>query len=80
MYAEHKLILELDEDTHWVWDAPRYFHGTTLNRVFSQHPKSWKTFAKSRANAPLAQWSRANVLTHNATTSGLRARETAGFY
>jgi hypothetical protein len=72
VYAEFKVILELDVDTHFIWNAPNDLHGTTMNRVFSKQPKSWKTFTRSLANADLAQWSRANVLTHNAVSSGLR--------
>ena len=70
VYAQFKVILDLDVDTHFIWNAPCHLHGTTMNRVFANDPKLWKTFARSLANAPLAQWSHANVLTHNAVSSG----------
>ncbi|KAG2030243.1 hypothetical protein BDR03DRAFT_1017338 [Suillus americanus] len=73
VYAEFKIILELDVNTHFIWNAPNDLHGTTMNRVFSKQPKSWKTFTRTLANADLAQWSRANVLTHNAVSSGLKS-------
>ncbi|KAG1844679.1 hypothetical protein F4604DRAFT_1688995 [Suillus subluteus] len=72
VYAEFKVILDLDVDTHFIWNAPNDLHGTTMNRVFSKQPKSWKTFTQSLANVDLAQWSQANVLTHKAVSSGLR--------
>lgn len=72
VYAEFKVILELDVNTHFIWNASNNLHSTTMNRVFSKQPKSWKTFTKSLMNANLAQWSRANVLIHNAVSNGLR--------
>ncbi|KAH9841995.1 uncharacterized protein C8Q71DRAFT_854353 [Rhodofomes roseus] len=66
-YADYKLILQMAADTHWMWDAPQTYHGTSLGRLCCANPKSWKTFAKKHAAA--GQWSRANVITHTQVTS-----------
>ena len=61
-YSEYKVILELDHNAHWMWDARKHYHGTTLSRLAAERPKSWKTFAKKNPDA--GQWSRANVISH----------------
>jgi len=73
VYAEYKVILDLDVNTHFVWNAPCDLHGTTMNCIFAKQPKLWKTFTRSLKNADLAQWSHTNVLMHNAVSSALKA-------
>jgi hypothetical protein len=62
VYAPYKLIVELEYDAHWIWDAPKDLHGTTMNMLCAERPTSWKTWAKHHPHD--GQWSRANVLTH----------------
>ncbi|KIM78117.1 hypothetical protein PILCRDRAFT_90844 [Piloderma croceum F 1598] len=73
VYTEYKVILDLDVNTHFVWNAPHDLHGTTMNRIFTKQPKLWKTFAKSLANTDLAQWACADVFMHNAVRSASKA-------
>ncbi|KAL0957303.1 hypothetical protein HGRIS_001114 [Hohenbuehelia grisea] len=69
-WADFKLVVELEQNVHWCWDAKRHAHGTSMNRLCATRPNSWKSWAK---NHPAdGQWSRANVITH-ATASAAKA-------
>ncbi|KAJ8482679.1 hypothetical protein ONZ45_g14864 [Pleurotus djamor] len=61
-WADFKVLLELEQHTHWTWDAKHHHHGTSMNRLCAQKPNSWKTWAKHHPED--GQWSRANVITH----------------
>ncbi|KAI0315365.1 hypothetical protein OF83DRAFT_1085004 [Amylostereum chailletii] len=77
-YSDFKVILEMAENTHWIWDAATVFHGTTLGRLCAERPKSWKTCAKD--NALRGQWSRANVVPHTQVTTARRMKSWDSLY
>ncbi|KZV59974.1 hypothetical protein PENSPDRAFT_694681 [Peniophora sp. CONT] len=70
-WSEFRVIIELAENFHWVWNARTDPHGTTLSRLVAQMPKSWKTMARNRPDE--GQWSRANVITKAAAQASKRA-------
>lgn len=70
VYASWKLIVELEDQAHWIWDARSDLHGTTLNRLCASQPGSWKRYAHKHPDK--GQWSRANVITKAATAAAKR--------
>ncbi|KAF4584813.1 hypothetical protein EYR38_002044 [Pleurotus pulmonarius] len=62
-WANFKLLVELEPNAHWIWDARAHYHGTSMNRLCAIHPSSWKTWAKNHPED--GQWSRANVITRS---------------
>ncbi|VDC03699.1 unnamed protein product [Peniophora sp. CBMAI 1063] len=71
-WSEYRIILELAEHCHWVWNAQDDPHGTTLSRLVARQPKSWKTVARNQPDE--GQWSRANVITRAASQAAQRVQ------
>src|ERR1700723_635316 len=70
VYGDYKLLVEMEADMHWIWEARRSLQGTTVNRVAGERPKYWKTWAKKHPDA--AQWTRVNVISHQVAMAGRR--------
>ncbi|KAG5222263.1 hypothetical protein IMY05_C3108000900 [Salix suchowensis] len=62
-WANFKLLVELEPNAHWIWDARAHYHGTSMNRLCAIHPSSWKTWAKDHPED--GQWTRVNVITRS---------------
>lgn len=74
VWGNHKLILELNEGTHWFWRANLDAHGTTANKVAMRYPGKWKTPALLKQEE-IAQWTRANTIPKAVGDAMLRSHQ-----
>jgi hypothetical protein len=60
VYASHSLVLEMAQNMFWFWRAKDDEHGTTMNSLALQHPRSFAKYVHSEGDK--GQWTRAEVL------------------
>jgi hypothetical protein len=59
-YISHRLLVELETDTRWVWNATEDYHGTTSGDFPKECPEMTLGFIKH--NLMSAQWTRVSVI------------------
>ncbi|GLB45607.1 hypothetical protein LshimejAT787_2400650 [Lyophyllum shimeji] len=74
VFHSHGVVVEMAEGMYWFWNAPKDFHGTTINEVALQRPKTYQKYMSTAPNR--AQWTRATVLT-SAVVAAAKRREDA---
>jgi hypothetical protein len=74
VWGNYKLILELNEGTHWFWRANIDAHGTTTNKIPMTYPGRWKspTLLDEEENA---QWTRVNTIPKAVANAMLRSQQ-----
>ena len=65
-------MVELNEFSHWFWDAPKDAHGTTMNSLALGHPASYKGYIRDEEANKRAQWTRVFVMPHSVVMAGKR--------
>jgi hypothetical protein len=61
VWGNYRLILELNQGSHWFWRSNIDAHGTTTNNIAMRHPGAWKTRAQLE-DEENAQWTRVNTI------------------
>ena len=74
MWGNYRLILELNEGSHWFWRANVDAHGTTTNKIAMQAPGKWKTPALLKKDEN-AQWTRVNTIPKAVADAMLRSQQ-----
>jgi hypothetical protein len=74
VFGNHKVILQLNQGSHWFWRANIDMHGTTTNKVAMQHPCKWKT-PEFLENADIAQWTHVNTIPKAVVGALLKSQE-----
>jgi hypothetical protein len=62
MWTGYKLIVELEEDSFWFWQAAKDMHGTTMNSIAARHKRSHESYFRDKSAKDRAQWTRAMTL------------------
>jgi hypothetical protein len=73
VWGNYRLILELNQGSHWFWRSDTDAHGTTTNRIVMEHPGAWKTPARLK-DEENAQWTRANTIPKAVADATLRSQ------
>ena len=64
--------MELEEQAHWFWDAPKDEHGTTLNQLVLGHPTNYRSYAADPEASHRGQWTRVFVMPRRVTAAKRR--------
>jgi hypothetical protein len=73
VWGNHKLIVELNEGTHWFWCADVDAHGTTTNNVAMSYPGKWKASAICDDEDGIGQWTRVSTIPKAVADATLRS-------
>jgi hypothetical protein len=72
VWTSHNLIVELNDQTFWYWNAPKDAHGTTQNMLALTNPKKYQRFITHSKYKDQAQWTRVFVMPHAVVEAALR--------
>lgn len=72
VWSSHKLIVEMQKNMFWFWNAPVDMHGTTHSRL-SLEQENWKVYAAKYPDA--GQWTRVMTMPHAVVASVKREGE-----
>lgn len=73
VWGNHKLIVQLNEGTHWFWRANIDAHGTTANNIAMSYPGRWKTSVILDDKGNLGQWTRVSTIPKAVADATLRS-------
>jgi hypothetical protein len=73
VWGSHRLVLEMQENMYWFWNAPDDYHGTTMNNLALKRPETYKNYMKSEKYKDRAQWTRVSVMPHAVVAAAGRA-------
>ncbi|KAF8219891.1 hypothetical protein L208DRAFT_1382841 [Tricholoma matsutake] len=74
VWGNYKLILELNQGSHWFWRSDTDAHGTMTNRIVMKHPGTWKTPERLDSEED-AQWTWVNTIPKAVADATLRSQE-----
>jgi hypothetical protein len=72
VFTSHALIIELAEQAYWFWNAPEDAHGSTLNDLALQHPRSYHGYVTLETADNRAQWTRVQVMPHRVVAANIK--------
>jgi hypothetical protein len=69
VWAEYKLLAELEEGCFWYWRAQGSVHGTSMNHIAMRHRENHEKYFRVKSAKDAAQWTRVMTIPRSVARS-----------